>query len=163
MTVSDTNIILAIQALSPFSIQTNAEATAGTNTTANILYATASRKQGCYTVFKAMAIDQLTKDLLQIGKTATEAQQEKAIALLCSSFQEAKDPDIFANSVSFGGYSVSRSNGPGYLAAYRAFLDSLPLVDSHVISDEPVQAKDAEDYPTSWRLTGLDSDIIDPF
>jgi len=163
--LSEANIIAAIQAQTAFSVQTAAEAGASpaTNITANILHASASRKQGNFTVFLAMAEDQLTKDLLQIGKTATDAQKEKALAYLIGSYQEAKDPDVFANSVSFGGYSVSRSNGPGYLSAYKSFLQSLPMVDSGAISTEIEHTKDHTDYPDAWRLSGLDSTAIDPF
>jgi hypothetical protein len=162
-------VIAAIQAQTSFSVQTPAEAIAGTNLTANILYDTASRKQGNFTVFLTMAEDQLDKDLLQIGKTTvTDAQKEKALAYLIASYQEAKDPDIFANSVSFGGYSVSRSNGPGYLAAYRSFLDSLPATNSNIITEMQdanglIRARDDEKYPDAWRLTGLERSTIDPF
>lgn len=175
MTVSDANIILAIQALTSFSVQTSAEATAVQNTSANILYATASRTQGCYTVFKAIAQDVIAKDLALVGKIAADAWSERAIALLMGDLQEKKDPDWSARSISFDGYSVSRSTGAqgegapqtGYMQAYRAMLDSLASVDSGAFGDQDengiVQTKDAEDYPDAWRLSGLDADSIDPF
>jgi hypothetical protein len=163
MAISEANVEAAITALTPFSIQTSTEAGTSTNLTANILHATASRKQGNFTVFLAMAEDQLTKDLLLIGKLPSDIQKEKALAYLIASYQEAKDPDIFAKSVSFGGYSVSRDNGPGYLSAYRSFLESLPLVNSGAISDEIEHTRDHDEYPDAWRLTGLVSDAVDPF
>ncbi len=61
MAISEANAIAAIQALTSFSVQTSAEATAVTNTTANILYATASRTQGNFTVFLEIAEDQQKK------------------------------------------------------------------------------------------------------
>ena len=175
MTVSDANIVLAIQALTSFSVQTSAEATAGTNTAANILHATASRTQGCYTVFKAIAQEVVTRDLLRVGKTATDAWSERAMALLVGDLQEKKDPDWAARSISFDGYSVSRITGAqgeggpqtGYMQAYHVMLDSLSSVDSGAFGDQDengiVRTKDAEDYPDSWRLSGLDADSIDPF
>ena len=168
----DTDIIAAIQALSAYSVQTAAEDTAGTNTTANILYDTSSRTQGNYTIFKAIASAKVTEDLLRAGKTATDAWKYRAYALLIADQMAKKDPDWAANSVSFEGYSVSRgtnSTGPktGYMLAYDAMLDALALVDSDPFADQDedgiVQTKDAEDYPDSWRLSGLDTDDSDPF
>ena len=164
MAVSDANIVLAIQSFTAFSVQTTAENTAGTNLTANILYNTASRTQAAYTVLKAYAVDQLASDLLRIGKTASDTQSEKALAYLIASYFEGKDPDIFAKSVSFDGYSVSRDGQSGYLKAYQTFLDALPLVDSGVVDLETVtHTKDHDDYPESWRLTQIGSDYSDPF
>lgn len=168
MTVSDANIILAIQSFTAFSVQTQAEDTAGTNLTANILYDSASRTQAAYTVLKAYAVDQLAADLLKVGKTATDSQQEKALAYLIAAYYEQKDPDIFAKSVSFDGYSVSREGMSGYQKAYCFFLDSIPLVDSGAIAalqddDGLIHVRDHDQYPDSWRMTELDSDVIDPF
>lgn len=175
MTVSDSNIILAIQALTAFSVQSQAEDTAGSNTAANILYDSASRTQGCYTVFKAIAQDVVTRDLLIVGKTATDAWSERAIALLVGDLQEKKDPDWSARSISFDGYSVSRSTGTqgegapqtGYMQAYQAMLTSLTPADSGAFGDQDedgiVKTKDSEDYPDSWRMSGLNTDYSDPF
>lgn len=168
MTVSDANIVLAIQSFTSFSVQTQAEDTAGSNLTANILYDTASRTQAAYTVLKAYAVDQLAADLEKIGKTATDSQSEKALAYLIASYYEAKDPDIFAKSVSFDGYSVSRDGQSGYMKAYQALLDALPEVDSGAIAalqddDGLIHVRDHDNYPAAWRMTELDSDVIDPF
>ncbi|MFA7164590.1 MAG: hypothetical protein WC124_01920 [Desulfoplanes sp.] len=168
MTVSDANIVLAIQSFTAFSVQTQAEDTAGTNLTANILYDTASRTQAAYTVLKAYAVDQLAADLLKIGKTATDSQSEKALAYLIAAYFEQKDPDIFCKSVSFDGYSVSRDGKSGYTKAYEALLDALPLVDSGAItalqdSDGLIRVRDHDNYPDSWRLTELGSETTDPF
>ncbi|MCK9570646.1 hypothetical protein M0R72_16985 [Candidatus Pacearchaeota archaeon] len=168
MTLSDANIMLAIQSFTAFSVQTSAEATAGTNTTANILYSTASRTQAAYTVLKAYAVDQLASDLDKVGKTATDSQSEKALAYLIAAYYEQKDPDIFAKSVSFDGYSVSRDGQSGYMKAYQAILDALPLADSGAIaalqdSDGLIRVRDHTNYPESWRLTEIDSEYSDPF
>ena len=80
-----------------------------------------------------------------------------------------KDPDWAASAVSFEGYSVSRGNSTktGYMLAYDAMLDALALVDSNPFADQDddgiVLTKDAEDYPSSWRLSGLDTTTSDPF
>ena len=165
----DTDIIAAIQALSAYSVQTAAEDTAGTNTTANILYDTSSRTQGNYSIFKAIAEAKVTEDLLRAGKTAADAWKYRAYALLISDQMAKKDPDWAASAVSFEGYSVSRGNSTktGYMLAYDAMLDALALVDSNPFADQDddgiVLTKDAEDYPSSWRLSGLDTTTSDPF
>lgn len=168
MTVSDANIILAIQSFTAFSVQTQAEDTAGSNLTANILYDSASRTQAAYTVLKAYAVDQLASDLEKVGKTATDAQSEKALAYLIAAYYEQKDPDIFAKSVSFDGYSVSRDGMSGYMKAYQALLDALPLVDSGAIAalqddDGLIKVRDYTLYPDSWRMTEIDATYSDPF
>ena len=169
MAVSDAGIVLAIQALTSYSVQTSAEATAGTNTTANILYSTAAKKQGCYTVFKAIAEAQVTEDLARQGKTATDAWQEKAIAYLIADLQKKKDPDWAARSVAYDSMSFSYGDDglTGYMKAYKSMLESLALGDSDAFGDQDedgiVLTKDAEDYPDSWRLSGLDTDDSDPF
>jgi len=159
---------LAIQSFTAFSVQSSAENTAGANLTANILYSSASRTQAAYTVLKAYAIDQLAIDLEKIGKTATDAQSEKALAYLIAAYYEQKDPDVFAKSVSFDGYSVSRDGMSGYQKAYQALLDALPLADSGAIaalqdSDGLIHVRDHDNYPGAWRMTGLDQTSIDPF
>lgn len=168
MAVSDANIVLAIQSFTAFSVQTAAEDTAGQNLTANILYDSASRTQSAYTVLKAAAVDQLAIDLEKIGKTATDAQSEKALAYLISSYYEQKDPDVFAKSVSFDGYSVSRDGMSGYQKAYCYFLDALPLADSGAIAalqddDGLIKVRDHTLYPDSWRMTEVDATYSDPF
>ena len=167
-TTGDTEIIAAIQAFSAYSVQSAAEDSTGANTTASILYDTASRTQGNYTIFKALAEDKVDEDLARVGKTATDAWKYKAIALLIADLQARKDPDWAAKSVSFEGYSVSRGETKtGYMLSYEAELDSLALVDSDPFADQDddgiVQTKDAEDYPDSWRLSGVDTDDSDPF
>lgn len=168
-TAEDTDIIAAIQALTAYSVQSAAEDTAGTNTDASILYDTASRTQGNYTIFKAIASAKVAEDLLRAGKTASDAWTYRAYALIIADQQAKKDPDWAAKSVSFEGYSVSRGDTKtGYMLAYDAMLDALALVDSSPFSDQDgdgiVQTKDAEDYPDSWRLSGIDpTDDTDPF
>lgn len=168
MAITEANVEAAIAALTAFSIQTSTEAGAGSNTTANILHASASRTQGNFTIFYAIALDKLTEDLAQAGKTATDAQQEKALAYLIGDLQEKKDPDAIAKSVSFDGYSVSRDGGKtGYMQMYEALVKALPAATSSVISASDLecteQVRDASDYPDSWRLTELESTDIDPF
>ena len=180
MAVSESNVEAAISALTAFSIQTSTEAGSSTNTTANILHATSSRTQGCFDVFYAIATDKLTSDLARSGKTATDAQKEKALAYLIADLQEKKSPDWSARSTSFDGYSVSKAESKtGYMMAYEALIqDSLTTTSiSSVLpdpdEDEVVKTLDSSQYPDEWRLTNLhgpnrktttptDSEFIDP-
>jgi hypothetical protein len=169
MATTDAGIVLAIQALTSYSVQTSAEATAGTNTTANILYSTAAKKQGCYTVFKAIAADQVVVDLARQGKSASDAWQEKAIAYLIADLQKKKDPTWAAKSESYDSISISWAGDgqTGYMKAYKAMLETLALTDSDAFGDQDddgiVQTKDCEDYPSCWKLSGLEDDDVDPF
>ena len=171
MAVSESNVITNVAALTAYSIQTKAqsEASPATGTDSNILYNSASRTQGSFSVFYAIATDALTNDIARLGLSPTDAQKEKALALYVAGLQQQKDPDAFAKSVSFEGYSVSRADGPtGYMAAYNALLAGLTTADSDPFGDQDddgiVQTKDAADYPDSWRLSGIDpTDGTDPF
>ena len=170
MAVSESNVITNVAALTAYSVQTKAqsEASPATGTDSSILYATASRTQGNFGVFYAIATDALTNDIARLGLSPTDAQKEKALAYYVAGLQQQKDPDAFAKSVSFEGYSVSRGEGPtGYMAAYNALLAGLTSADSDPFGDQDedgiVQTKDCEDYPSAWKLSGLDDDDVDPF
>lgn len=171
MAVSESNVITNVAALTAYSIQTKAQSEVTptpTGADSNILYNSASRTQGSFSVFYAIATDALTNDIARLGLSPTDAQKEKALALYVAGLQSQKDPDAFAKSVSFEGYSVSRGDGPtGYMAAYSALLSGLTTADSSPFADQNedgiVKTKDAEDYPDSWRLSGVDTTDSDPF
>ena len=170
MAVSESNVITNVAALTAYSVQTKAqsEASPATGTDSSILYASQSRTQGNFGTFYALAAADVTEDLLRTGKTGSDAWKEKAIAYLVGDYMARKDPDWAAKSVSFEGYSVSRdSTKTGYRLAYEALLEALTLSDSDPFGDQDddgiVQTKDAEDYPDSWRISGLDTDDSDPF
>lgn len=177
MAVSESNVITNVAALTAYSVQTKAqsEASPATGTDSSILYASQSRTQGNFGTFYALAAADVTEDLLRTGKTGSDAWKEKAIAYLVGDYMARKDPDWGANSVSFEGYSVNRGGyggqkvpKTGYRMAYEALLDSLALSDSDPFGDQDedgiVETRDSENYPDSWRLSGIDpTDGTDPF
>lgn len=117
-----------------------------------------------------MAQTKLAEDLLKFGKSVTDAQKARLYAYLIGAYQEGKDPDTFAKSVSFSGYSISRDGKSGYMVAYEQMLNSMPSTSYSVLpaEDEPVKADDSASYPDSWRLSGLgsaatESTYTDPF
>lgn len=177
MAVTEGSVITNVAALTAYSIQTKEQSETtptATGTDSSILYNSQSRNQGNFTVFYSLATADVTEDLHRTGKTGSDSWKEKAIALLVASYQAQKDPDWAANSVSFEGYTVNRGGyagksqiNTGYRTAYEALLEALTSVDSAPFSDQDedgiVQSKDAEDYPASWRISGIDTDYSDPF
>jgi hypothetical protein len=157
MTVNEDNIIAEIEASTPFSV----EGSNGTSTNASILYDSASKKQGNFTVFLANAKIKLAADIAKCGKNPSTAEQETLLAYLIASSQEKKDPDYAARSVSMSGYSVSRADSKtGYEVAYQDFLESLSSVDvsstmSSADIDGKVRPNDDTYYPSEWRLSPL--------
>ena len=163
MSISEANVIAEIEASTPFSVQTSTQAgtTPATNTTASILYATSSKKQGNFSRFLVKAQLRLTVDIIRYNKSPSEAQQETMLGLLVSSYQEKKDPDYIARSVSMSGYSITRVDArTGYEVAYEDFLNSLPSADisgsmSSADEDGIVRPRDDEFYPDEYRLSPL--------
>ena len=167
---AESDVIDAVRALSAFSVQASGDA-AGTQ---NILYSSASRTQGCFTIFYANAQAQFAEDLQRIGKSATSAQTTTGHALLVAAYQDRKDPDNFAQGISVPGYSVTKTVADsGYYIAYLKFLDGLPLVDltpDSVLNDDPEHVSVSEYYPADFRLSSLnkngsptESDLVDPW
>lgn len=167
MTISEANVIAEVEASSPFSVQTSTQAatTPPTNTTATILYTTSSKKQGNFSRFLVKAQLRYAADIIRYNKSPSEAQQETMLGLLISSYQEQKDPDFAARSVSMSGYSITRADSrTGYEIAYEDFLDSLPGADisgsmSEADADGRVRPNDDLYYPSEWRLTQLHQNV----
>ena len=59
----EASVIAAIEGFTPLSVQTSAQATAVTNTTARLLYNAASRTQGNFSLFYAQAKRDVIRDL----------------------------------------------------------------------------------------------------
>ena len=172
-TTLEADTIQAVSDRTCFSIQTSTESAGGTNTTANILYATSTRTQGNFSNFYLEAIDTFAEDLLRVGKIATDTQKARAYAYLIGDLQEKKDPDSVTASVSVPGYSVSRTpNVTGYYLMYQAFLRSLPIIDvtPDSVEGDAEHVAVSEYYPDDFRMSALnrngsptDSSYIDPW
>lgn len=163
MTIAEADVLQAVKDRSIFTVQTKAEDTAGTNTTANILYDSSSRTQSNFSSLYLEAQDVLAADLASAGKIATDAQSIRLYALLIADAHLRKvDPNWAAKSVSFYSESVSRDKPEtGYMASYRELLSRLTPVDNSPTesADEVIQTRDSEDYPDEYRLSTLKSDF----
>jgi len=118
------NVIAAIEAFTPLSVQTSAQATAVTNTKARLLYATAARTQGNFSLFYAQAQRDLARDLVKRNISLPDEDKILAYAYLIWNYGIKKFPDWEAKSVSSGGESVSRDKA-GMTSAMAAYTELL--------------------------------------
>ena len=117
------NVIAAVEGFTPLSVQTSAQATAVTNTTARLLYATATRTQGNFSLFYAQAKRDLAQDLVHYNLTLDDDDTITALAYLVWHRAIMKFPSWDAASVSLGGDSESRK--PGTTSAMTAYMQLL--------------------------------------
>jgi len=118
------DVIAAIEGFTPLSVQTSAQATAVSNTKARLLYATAARTQGNFSLFYAQAQRDLARDLVRLNISLPDAEKPLAYAYLVWHYGIKKFPDWEATSVSSGGESVSRDKA-GMTSAKVAYLELL--------------------------------------
>jgi hypothetical protein len=118
------NVIAAIEGFTPLSVQTSAQATAVTNTKARLLYASATRTQGNFSLFYAQAKRDLARDLIRLNVLLPDADNVLALAYLIWHYGIKKFPDWSAKSVSSGGDSVSREKA-GMTDAKAAYMELL--------------------------------------
>jgi len=153
-------VIDAVEALTMFSVQDSLDEENEENTDASILYNSASRLQGNFSIFFEIAQNKLNGDLSSRGSVATIPQQIHAIALWIGALQERKDPDWIANSVSIADYSFSKDKDKtGYEQAYQAYLDDIigteDFTPDSVRTGEPVRPRDSEYYPDAYHLSNM--------
>lgn len=143
--------IAAIQAYTWLSVQSSTEAatTPATNIYANLLYSSASRNQGNFSVFYAMAVAQLTLDCSRMGITLTTTYTSMAVAYLVQFYFERKFKDWNAKQVQSGDDSITR-DGSGAWAAYQDVLNMFKTLDTTI-----VQHIDYTGYPAGWKQTQL--------
>ena len=122
MTQED-SVIAAVEGFTPLSVQTSTQASASSNTTARLLYATATRTQGNFSLFYAQAQRDLAQDLVHYNLTLDADDTITALAYLIWHYALKKFPDWSASSVSLGGDSVSRK--PGMTDAKAAYQELL--------------------------------------
>jgi hypothetical protein len=113
-------VIAAVEGFTPLSVQTSAQATAVTNTTARLLYASATRTQGNFSLFYAQAQRDLAQDLVHYNLTLDADDTITALAYLVWHRGIMKFPSWDAASVSLGGDSESRK--PGTTSAMTAYM-----------------------------------------
>ncbi len=159
MSVLEDEVIQAVRDLTSFSVQTVAEAQAGENLRANILYNSSTRLQGNFSAFYTEAQRTLAQDITRFGINPTDEEKVTAYAYLIADLQQKKNPDWNAQKVDYGGDAVSREpNRTSYKVVYDQFLDGLAAPALEPTGPEDLQPVDHEDYPDSWRLSNSGDD-----
>lgn len=108
---SESDIIAAIEGFTPLSVQTSAQATTAANTNARLLYATATRTQGNFSLFYGQAQRDLVRDQVRLNVRLPDEDKALAYAYLIWHYGIMKFPSWDAASVSLGGDSESRNPG----------------------------------------------------
>lgn len=158
-TESDT--ISAIEAYTYLSVQTSAQATALSNTIASLLYNSASRTQGNFSLFYAMAQEHLANDLVSYGLTLTTAQSVRCYAYLVQHYFEMKQRSWDATSVKQGDDSVSRKgNVTTGMSSYLSLMSSYRAGSEAILSTTLERHSDYDNYPDEWRDSQMDEEEI---
>jgi hypothetical protein len=154
MSITESDIEGAIQDYTYLSVQTSAQETALTNTTANLLHSSRSRRQGNFTSFSALAALQIAKDEANYAVTLPDAYKLMAYAYYIQYLYERKFKDFNATSISSGSDSVTRP-GSGALAAYYDVFESFKTMDTTI-----ERHTDYTNYPDAWRNTQMEIEDI---
>ncbi len=163
MTLTESDIITAVQAYTWISVQTSAEATAGSNTTANLLYNSQSRNQGNFSVFYSTAGEQITDDEGRLGITLSDNYKKQAYAYLIAYYFERRFKDWNATALKSGDDSVSRSEN-GMLKSYQDVLltainsSDIGLTDSDL---DILEHTDSLNYPDELKDSQMDNVTIE--
>lgn len=161
--ISDEMIIEALEAATPLSCQTPSQANAATeeNTTAKLLYNSASRTQGNFSIFYAQARRILASDLVRHNLQMTDEEKPLAYAYLIWDLAIKKFPDWEAQTVSPGGSeSVTRAK-PGQTSAKAAYLDILKGSKRRVgTTPEIGHLDDYTNYPENMHPCPIDHERL---
>jgi hypothetical protein len=163
MAYSEADVIAAVQAYTPLSVQSKAqsEASPATGTTNKLLYASASRTQGNFSLYYAQAVRQLDKDLVRHNLQLEDAEKPMALAYLIWDLGIKKFPDWEAQTVSPGGTeSVTRAK-PGITSAKAAYLDMLKGSKRNVAATPEVgHVDDYTNYPEDMHPCPIDHERL---
>lgn len=164
MTVTESDVITAVNAFTYLSCQTAAEASGGTNTSANLLYSSQSRNQGNFSLFYAMAQSQATADQTRYGITLSDTYLKMAYAYLIGYYYETKFKDSLAKAMSQGGDSVTR-DGSSFLKRYNELMISYKRSQTGGITSSDLtmdRMNDYTNYPDEFNDLQIDPETI-PF
>jgi hypothetical protein len=160
MTGWEGNDAVAVVAGDEASVQTAVQATALTNTTARLLYSTASRTQGNFSLFYAQALRDIVRDQVRLNVTIPDEDMALALAYLIWDYGMKRFPDWSAKSVSTSGDSVSRDK-PGITDARMAYLQLLKGSKKRNQSIPAIgKVADAEYYDERLRPANIDPGYI---
>jgi len=152
---AESDAIAAVEAYTYLSVQTAAEATALTGLTKNLLYATAGRTQGNFSLYYAMAQAQLAKDCATYGITLTAIYTNMAYAYLIQYYFEKKYKNWNAQRISSGDDSVQTQQS----GAWQAYQEVLAMFKTTTTTIE--RHIDYTNYPTAWKNTQLVPETIE--
>jgi len=144
-------VIAAVEAFTPLSVQTSEQATNTQNTKARLLYNAASRTQGNFTLFFSQAKRDLERDLARYNLRMPDEDKPIAIAYLIWHLGIKKFPDWEAQSLSLGGgESISRT--PGVTSAKAAYMELLKGSRRNIITTPHIGiTDDSRYYPTDMN------------
>jgi hypothetical protein len=125
MTYSEHDVIEAVRAFTPLSVQSREESEAGENRTAKLLYNSSSRTQGNFSLYLLEAELRLKQDLARYGVSLTDRQTAVALAYLIWDLAIKKFPEWDAKTVSLGESESVTRNTPGRTSAFSAYIDLL--------------------------------------
>jgi hypothetical protein len=162
MTISEGDVIAAVEAYTYLSCQTAAENSATTNTEANLLYNSSSEVQGNFSLFCDAAELQVAKDEIRLGVTISDAEKVIAYAYLIQNYQEKKFKDWDATEVNLSNDLVKKpiQQTSGW-AAYQQLLVQVARSSTESTVDVTNKHTDSENYPDEWNDTQMEIDEID--
>jgi hypothetical protein len=159
-TGDESSVIAALEGFTPLSVQTAAQAAALTNTTARLLYASATRTQGNFSLFYAQAKRDVVHDQVRLNVTIPDEDLPLALAYLIWDYGIRKFPDWSAVSVNSGGDSVNRgkAGSTDARAAYMQLLKGSKKANQSIPTIGKVA--DAEYYDPRLRPANIDPGYI---
>jgi hypothetical protein len=163
VTISEADVIAAVEAFNFFSVQTAAQASASSGTEKSFLYNTASEQQGNFSLFSDEAEEQLSHDLTAKGIALTESQTKRAYAYLIQHYYEMKFKDYNATDINLNNDLVKRPVGyvtSGW-SAYSGLLSDVRRATSGIIDTTLNKHTDETNYPDNWRDVPEDAEVLD--
>jgi hypothetical protein len=163
VTISEADVIAAVEAFTFLSVQTAAQASASSGTEKSLLYNTGSEQQGNFSLFVDEAEEQLSHDLVAKGIALTEGQTKRAYAYLIQHLYEMKYKDWNATDINLNNDLVKRPVGTltsGW-SAYKALLSDVVRGVVGAIDTTINKHNDETNYPDNWRDIPEDAEVLD--
>jgi hypothetical protein len=162
--VTINEVVKYVNALTFLSCQTEAEATAGTNTDADLLFMDQSFNQGNFYIFYGMASGQLSRDIVQYTLTLDYIQELSALAYLIQHYWEMKFKDWDAKELSINNDKVVKGVAglTSGMAAYNKLIAEIIRAGSSSVVDTGI-VKHADDthYPSEFKDVPFDDVEMD--
>lgn len=163
--VTINEVVKYVNALTFLSCQTEAEAAAGTNTDADLLFMDQSFNQGNFYIFYGMASGQLSRDIVQYTLTLDYIQELSALAYLIQHYWEMKFKDWDAKELSINNDIVKKASGSttSGFTAYNVIINAARKASSGAIDTTVVRHADDDNYPTEFKdvpFDDLEMDVV---